>query len=201
MRLYTSQSLEVVKILMRDGIYKPSFEKCDMLQDVYDRAAFERPYRWLMDQYNKIKQNEFSSAAVWWQTSLKEALRCYKNAATVKTMTSGTNQVLLMADVDNKDILLLDDDLWCDGPFCQYPLWFRGSSLFMSNEWTDKDKELEDKLWKLKETNRLAMEETWKHVFRITKHTRMVHAITPFIYKSWIIPRKKLENQDEFNEM
>ena len=193
MRLYTSQSLEVVEILMRDGIYKPSFEKCGMIEISLE---IERPYRWLMEQYNIIKKNEFSSAAVWWQTSLKEALKCFKNSATVET-----NQTLLVANVDDRDVLLLDRDLWSEGPFSVCPLWFRGHSLYMSNDWNDQYEELFNKLWLLKDKNIPAMEETWKHIFKLTKQTKMIHAITPFIYKSWIIPRKKLENQDEFNEM
>jgi len=185
MRLYTIQSIEVFAELTKYGIYKPQFDKCDMV--VLD-TCFEHPYKWLMEQYNRIKKNEFSSAAVWWQTDINEALKCFK-----RQQSQGTNQILLMADVDDKDILLLDDDLWCEGPFMNSHLGFRGHHLVMSNEWRDKDEEISDKLYDLYNANQEAKEETWKQVFNITNHTNMIHAITPFILHSWVCPRKHNE--------
>jgi hypothetical protein len=185
LRLYTIQSLEVLESLTIYGIYTPDFNKCGMLEG---DKSFERPYRWLMEQYNTIKKNEFSSAAVWWQTDIKEVLRCFKHQ-----QKQGTNQILLMADVDDKDILLLDDDLWCTGPFMNCSLGFRGLCLYMSNNWTTKDEELFDKLYDRYDANQKSKEETWKQVFNITKSTEMIHAITPFIIREWITPKKYTE--------
>jgi hypothetical protein len=189
MRLYTIQSLEVLEILTSYSIYFPSFEHCGMLQG---DNSFERPYKWLMEQYNILKKNEFSSAAVWWQTDIKEVLKCFK-----RQQKQGTNQILLMANVDNKDILLLDDELWCIGPFMNCSLGFRGSHLSMSDDWTSKDEELFDKIHNVYDTNEKAKEETWKQIFKVNKHTEMIHAITPFIMASWIKPNTGLETTYE----
>lgn len=104
MRLYTIQSLNVLEILTKYGIYKPSFDKCFYLQDEGDKLAFERPYRWILEQYNRIKKNEISTPLVWWYTDLEEANEVFSRV--------DTDQVLIKADVDDKEILFQDADLW-----------------------------------------------------------------------------------------
>ena len=179
MRLYTIQSLEVLEILSIYGVYFPHFEKCYYLQKEGDKLTFERPYRWLLEQYNKIKKNELSSALVWWYTSLNEAQECFKR-------TKDTQQILLRADVDEKDILLHNADEWEYGPLNNVALGFIGHHIWMSNDWTRKDEEISDKLHDLYSANQKAKEETWKEIFNVNKNTERVHALTACIFKSYL---------------
>ena len=110
MLLYTIQSLEVISYLYTYQIYYPSFDKCDMLIDDMDKEAFEEPYRWMTEQYNKRKHNEFSSAPVWWRMDYKETVRAYNR--------SEAGYVLIKAHVPDKLVLLHDADLWEAGAFC-----------------------------------------------------------------------------------
>lgn len=179
MRLYTIQSLEVLEVLTTYGVYFPQFDKCFYLQDIGDKLAFERPYKWMLEQYNRIKSNEISSPLVWWYTDLEEAQECFKR-------TKNTKQVLLRADVDDKDILFHDADEWEVGPLNNLSLGFKGHHIWMSNDWTNKDEEISDKLDILYKANQKAKEETWKEVFNITKNTERIHANTSCIFRSYL---------------
>ncbi len=195
MRLYTIQSLDVIEILTKYDIYKPSWDKCIYLESDWEREAFERPYRWIVEQYNRIKKNEVSNPLVWWYTDIEEATQSFKHRQT-------TEQLLISADVDDKDVLLHDADLWEFGPFCNRPL---GSISCEENyETFFKNINNWDNRYGAYQNNQAAVEETWKEAFVIQKSScekQRIHGLTSCIFKSYIKPRKPIENQEEFNEL
>lgn len=194
MKLFTIQPLEVIEILTKYNIYKPEFDKCFYLQDEDDKLAFDRPYRWILEQYNRIKENEISTPLVWWYTDLEEATQSFKRR-------DDTSLLLIRADVDDKDVLLHDADLWETGPFMNCPL---GSISCEENyEAFFKDETHWDAMWKAYKHNIPAMEETWKEIFVVqqSKQERQrLHALTPYIYKSYIKPEPK-EEISQFDEI
>ena len=182
MRLYTIQSLEVVYLLYQYKIYFPSFEKADWLQDDDLREAFEYPYHWMTEQYNKRKNQDFSSAPVWWYTDYKEAVKHLNKS-------SNTNEVLLRADVPDKLVLLHDANLWERGPFSQLNLGWLGHSMELTDNWEGtKFQKLFDDLWDAYKKNEPAVVQTWETIFNITKSNppERLHATTQFIDFYWL---------------
>ena len=93
--------------------------------------------------------------------------------------------------------MLQDADLWEDGPLCGWSLGFRASSPWLDNAtWTDKDDKIWNAVTKAYENNRRAAEETWKECLIITKNTKRIHALTPFIYLGWLEPINKTSDED-----
>ena len=185
MKLYTTQTLDVLVELKQYQMYKPKWELCNM--DFLEPCIAEG-YIWLVDQYNRIKKHDYQNPLVWWHTDLDEAYKSYKRMCD----WGRTDIVLLSANVEDKEILLQDADKWEQGPMCGWPLGFRASNVFLDNDnWSEKDDKFFDSMTKAYENNRIACAETWKECLVITKQTRRIHALTPFLYLGWIEPIKK----------
>lgn len=192
MRLYTIQSLEVVYLLYNYKIYFPTFEKADWLQDPDLKASFEECYQWMAYQYNKRKNNDFSSAPVWWYTDFNEATR-HLNKST------NTNEVLLRADVPDKLVLLHDADLWERGPFADCHLGWLGHTMELQDDWKGtRFVDLFDKLWDAYKKNRDATIQTWETIFNVSKSNppERVHATTQFIDFYWLEKKQIHEKQN-----
>lgn len=191
MRLYTIQSLEVVYLLYQYKIYFPSFEKADWLQDGDLKEAFEFPYSWMTEQYNKRKNQDFSSSPVWWYTNYNEAVKHLKTA-------TNTNEVLIRADVPDKLVLLHDADLWERGPFVQLNLGWLGHPMELTDNWEGtKFQKLFDAVWDAYKKNDLAVIQTWENIFNITRSNppERIHATTQFIDFYWLEKKQKHETQ------
>ena len=190
MRLYSIQTIGVLAELQQYQMYKPKWELCEFIIYCADIA---KGYIWLVDQYNSRKNNEYLGPLVWWYTDFKEAIRDYKRMM----LLGRTDIVLINANVDDKDILLQDADLWEDGPLCGFHLGFRASSPWLDNHtWTDKDERTWEAVTKAYKRNHRAAEETWKESLIITKNTKRIHAVTPFIYMGWLEKHKEISTDD-----
>lgn len=183
-KLYSIQNYQVLAEVCLYKIYKPKWELCDWIH--YD-SCIAPGYIWIVDEYNRRKNNEYLGPLVWWYTDIKEALRIYK-----EDCKKNSNLVLISADVPEKDILFQDADLWSRGPFCGWPLGFLSSPTTLSEEWTDKCKEFYNKMYASYEKNRAATSETWKECLNITKQTERIHALTPYILLEYIDKDYKL---------
>lgn len=180
MRLFTYQSLEVVYMLYKYSMYFASYEQSKFIKDVPEISFC---FHWLMEQYNKKKKNEYSSAPVWWYTSRKEAI------SYIKYMKP--NEVLLQADVPDKELLLLDSDLWETGPLAGMSLGWLGHEMYLDSDWKDSKYEtLYDSLYTLYKKDTKSTVETWSEIFNIRKSdsTQSINAITPYIYLGWLQP-------------
>ena len=169
MLLYTIQSLEVMAYLYTHQIYYPSFDRCDMLIDDDFKAAFEEPYKWMTEQYNKRKKTKYISAPVWWRTDYKETVQAYNR--------SETGYVLIKAHVPDKLVLFHDADLWEIGPFVNVPLG-----------WIVENEKFFDALWDLHKKNHPATIQTWENIFNISNSNppECIHATTQYIDISWL---------------
>jgi hypothetical protein len=189
MRLYSYQSIEVIATLHRDSVYYADINKCKWLNDPTDpeitRSNLRLAWEWLMAQYNKRKKHDYSSAPVWWYTSLKEL------QGNMKYAKSG--EVLITADVPDSVILLYDADLWEEGPFSTCGLGWRGHLIHTSIDWKDNEKRFDAMLtiiWDAYKRSPWTMIETWSEIFNIRRSdgTQRIHAITPYIDVKWMIP-------------
>jgi len=153
---------------------------------------FEYLYHWMMEQYNKRKGHEFSSAPVWWYTDKKEAQRNFlrEDHQLGYEERDSTATVLIKAEVPDKWVLLHDSERWyC--PLNNASCGWGAHPLFSSNTWTPEFDVLWDKLHNLYENNQEAKEETWKEIFNISKDGHQnLHAVTPFIDLYWIEAKK-----------
>lgn len=182
MRLYTYQSLSTIAYICKYQIYFADYNKGFYTTDESDRNHFKPLYQWMMSQYNKRRNNEFSSAPVWWYTDRKEAVSKFSRYP--------VGSILFSADVPEKFILLHDADLWEEGPLGYYHLGFRGHPMLLTNDWEGTNYEtLSDNLYEAYKNNRLAAEETWNEIFNIRRKDSIkqrIHAITPFIAIEWL---------------
>jgi len=167
-----------------------------MIEDEQDRQAFEPPYRWIAEQYNRRKNNEFSSAPVWWYTDYKEAVKWFPNHR--------TDTVLIKAEVPDKLVLLHDADLWERGPFMQCHLGWLGHAMEATDDWQGtKYPELFNKVWDAYKNNRASVEQTWENVFNISKTNppERIHGTTQFLSLDWLEPRQLKQSSEEILEM
>ena len=187
-RCYTIQTIDVIAELYNYQTYKPKWEHSEFIR--YDECISEG-YIWLVDEYNKRMNNEYLGPLVWWYTDYKEALKSFKT-----TSKERTDLALVTGLVDEKFIMYQDADLWSEGPFCGWDLGFRGANMWCNNNWTDKDDKLFSDLNDRYKKNRQAVKETWKQCLIITKNTKRLHVLTPFIAKEWLIKKQPMSDED-----
>lgn len=169
MKLYSFQHPDVVKHLAESGIYfaeyahKKSFSK--------ENEHILIAYKWLMSKLNEKINNDFSSCPIWWYTTVEQAR---ENLHHVK------NQVLLIAEVPEKLLLLYHSDLWY-GPLNSCGLgrnWYNDGFPVNSTE----------RYWDLLRRNLNAKYETWNEIFHYRKSDKKsLHAVTPYIDWNWLI--------------
>ena len=181
---YSLQTLDVIAELYSYEIYRPKWECCEMLLTMSDVAE---GYIWIVNEYNRIKQTDYFGPLVWWNTDYQEALDSFKRVSKYRT-----DIALITANIPEKYVLLHDADLWEEGPLCGWPLGFRASNSYCNNEWTAKEDKFFNDSNAAYEKNRRAAAETWRECLIITKNTARIHALTPFIDKTWFI--KKMPN-------
>jgi hypothetical protein len=177
MRLYTFQSLEVISQLWTDKVFRPSWDRCVWLcDDEPTRMTFEPPYRWMVEQY-RLRRPRFANGdpLVWWFTDIDEAR---------KGLVHEPNTALISADVPDERILLHNADDW------YYVLGHTPYPNLVANE-EDLPYEDFDRWWNIykKPENRLAIQETWNHIFHLPKRDRYqqtIHAVTDCIYLEWV---------------
>lgn len=193
MRLYSIQSIEVVAYLHKYKTYFPTLEKSVLLQDESDRISFLPGYSWMIKQYNDKKNNDFSSQPVWWYTNLKQITKQVRHLS--------TNEVIITAEVPEKEILLYDADLWEEGPFMRCYLGWGGCTKMLSDTWDEETDALFDSIYDLYKKNKSAMEETWKEIFNIRKSdgTQRIHAVTSCIELYWMLSKPIASSKEMFN--
>lgn len=202
MRLYSYQSIEVIATLHKDSIYYADYDKSFWLNQEDDhpaqRANWRTAFEWLMYQYNKRKNHDWSSAPVWWYTSLEELQENMKYAK--------TDEILITAEVPDKIVMLIDADAWSDGPFSTHYLGWRGHFMYTQSDWKGNEEKFDklfNKLWDIYKKNPEAMIETWAEVFNIRRSdgTQRIHAITPYIDLRWMVPKPSISSSSYEMEM
>lgn len=175
MRLYTIQHPHVIVECMRRKKY---VAKWGTIMEPDWRFAYE----WMIKEYNRINKTEYTLPFVFYYTDIKHALSAFKRECFFN------GGCLIKCDVPDDLVLLHDFDLW-HSVLGNYQI--DGNSF---NERILSDK-LWDEHWELfhKRADLLTQaskEETWKHVFKLTKRDKYkttVHAVTPYLKSEWII--------------
>ena len=109
MRLFTVQPKEVLDIINEKGKFVCDPAKSENLANEYD-TAFRYAYKWLIGKMNEKIENpnhvEYPVWA-WYKIDGKNELPYFNNS-----LVNYENQVLLEIEIDDKDVVLTDYNLW-----------------------------------------------------------------------------------------